>query len=58
MISQMIVLSDKAEQRFIDHVPGSLTTEAAFRGLEPYDGKLSSTVLRGTGDGNVPRSTR
>jgi len=27
---------------------------SAFRELEPYDGKLSSTVLRGQGRGNPP----
>ncbi|BBO88589.1 hypothetical protein DSCOOX_17690 [Desulfosarcina ovata subsp. ovata] len=26
-----------------------------FGMLEPYDGKLSRTVLRGLGDGNIPR---
>ena len=27
----------------------------AFEGLEPCDGRLSRTVLRGLGDSNVPR---
>ena len=27
----------------------------AFEGLEPYDGNLSRTVLRGLGGSNVPR---
>ncbi|MFC1788761.1 hypothetical protein ACFLZE_02455 [Thermodesulfobacteriota bacterium] len=27
----------------------------AFEGLEPYDGNLSRTVLRGLGAGNSPR---
>ena len=26
-----------------------------FEGLEPYEGKLSCTVLRGLGSGNTPR---
>ena len=28
---------------------------SAFEGLEPYDGNLSRTVLRGLGAGNSPR---
>ena len=32
-------------------LPGGLST---FRELEPYDGKLSSTVLRGQGRSNPP----
>ena len=35
--------------------PGRLYAEVAFEGLEPYDGNLSRTVLRGLGAGNSPR---
>ena len=32
-----------------------LTQRLAFEGLEPYDGNLSRTVLRGLGASNGPR---
>ena len=30
------------------------TTNVVFRKLEPYEGKLSRTVLRGEREGNLP----
>ncbi len=35
--------------------PGLLPTREAYEVLEPYDGKLSRTVLRGLGGRNAPR---
>jgi hypothetical protein len=34
--------------------PGLLNTKEAFEGLEPCDGKLSRTVLRGKGGRKAP----
>ena len=44
----------KGDWNFFDHRVTSMP-RSAFEGLEPCDGNLSRTVLRGLGGSNAPR---